>query len=125
MTKRIHRRLLALFAIAAMAFGGAAVTNAAAQPGPEPASNETGPEPATSEQESTAPENSASDPDNVQLEQQGENQGDNGSGSDNGSQARSSKRAKARSHRARHRHHRSHQSSKKARAHRAGANSQH
>jgi hypothetical protein len=103
MTKRIHKFLLTLLALAALAFGGATVSHAATAP------DQTGTETST-EQESTAPENSATDPDNVQFEQQGNNEGDNGSAAAQG--ASQSRSVKKKAHR---RHHRRHHSGKSTR----------
>jgi hypothetical protein len=60
MTRRIRTFALSLLALGALAFGGATLANAGSNTGEKPG------------QESTAPENSASDGDNVQYTPPGE-----------------------------------------------------
>jgi hypothetical protein len=67
MQTRIQKLVLTILALGALAFGGAQIANAGgAKATPEPAG----------EVESTAPENSATDPDNIQYEGTGNEAGE-------------------------------------------------
>ena len=74
MTTQLSKAMLVFGTTAAFAAGGTTVAFAQSPPTAPPVGQET----AGEAPESTAPENSATDPDNLQFEQQGDNQGDNG-----------------------------------------------